>query len=156
LRAGRDAAGRLKAPRHLACRDFLLDGVGVRRYLTVRCNLTESAMAKKLHCSFCGKPDDEIKKLAAGPSGIFICDECVGVCQAIMLGEEAGLSQAFDPKTWPQDRLLALLKPVNAATEAYREHLQMIVETLRGKDVSWGIIAQNLGVSRQTAWERFS
>ena len=47
-------------------------------------------MATKLHCSFCGKSEDEIKKLAAGPSGIFICDECVAVCQAIMQGEEAG------------------------------------------------------------------
>lgn len=136
--------------------DFSLDGAGVRYYLIVRDNLTDGAMTKKLHCSFCGKSEDEIKKLAAGPSGIFICDECVGVCQAIMLGEEAGPNPAFDPKTWPKDRLLALLKPVNAATEAYREHLQMIVETLRGQDVSWGIIAQNLGVSRQTAWERFS
>jgi|ERR1700730_1507735 hypothetical protein len=113
-------------------------------------------MATKLHCSFCGKSEDEIKKLAAGPSGIFICDECVAVCQAIMQGEEAGVSRAFDPKTWPKDRLLALLRPINATADAYREHLQTIVETLRAQDVSWGVIAKNLGVSRQTAWERFT
>jgi len=113
-------------------------------------------MAKRLHCSFCGKSENEIKKLAAGPGGIHICDECVGVCQAIMQGEEAGLNRAFDPRTWPRDRLLALLNPINATAEAYRGHLQKVVETLRAQDVSWGVIAQHLGVSRQTAWERFT
>ena len=113
-------------------------------------------MTNKVHCSFCGKSEEDIKKLAAGPGGIHICDECVGVCQAIMHGEDAGVSRAFDPKTWPKDRLLALLTPMNAAAEAYREHLQTIVETLRAQDVSWGVIAKSLGVSRQTAWERFT
>ena len=110
----------------------------------------------KLHCSFCGKSEDEIQKLAAGPSGIFICNECVGVCQTIMAGEGAGVSRAFDPKTWPKERLLKLLGPVGATADAYREHLQIIVDTLRAQEVSWGEIANGLGVSRQTAWERFS
>jgi ClpX C4-type zinc finger len=118
-------------------------------------NLTDGTMTK-LHCSFCGKSEDEIQKLAAGPSGIFICNECVGVCQAIMAGEGAGVSRAFDPRTWPKERLLALLRPVGATADAYREHLQIIVDTLRAQEVSWGEIANGLGVSRQTAWERFS
>ncbi|MGD0105245.1 MAG: ClpX C4-type zinc finger protein [Rhodopila sp.] len=113
-------------------------------------------MAKKLHCSFCGKSEEEIAKLAAGPGGIHICDECVGVCQSIMQGEGPGVSRAFDPKTWPQERLLSLLGPVNATADAYREHLQTIVETLRAQKVSWSVIASRLGVSRQTAWERFT
>jgi len=125
-------------------------------YLTVRFYLTEKHMAKKLHCSFCGKSEDEIKKLAAGPGKIFICDECVRVCQAVMHGDEAGISRAFDPKTWPKERLLAILKPINETADAYREHLQTIVETLRAQDVSWSVIAAQLGVSRQTAWERFT
>jgi ClpX C4-type zinc finger len=127
----------------------------VRSYLTVRINLTNGAMTK-LHCSFCGKSEDQIQKLAAGPSGIFICNECVGVCQAIMTGEGAGVSRAFDPRTWPKERLLALLRPVGATADAYREHLQTIVDTLRTQDASWAEIANGLGVSRQTAWERFS
>ncbi len=113
-------------------------------------------MAKQLHCSFCGKSSDEVQKLAAGPGGIHICDECVSVCQAIMHGEGPGVSRNFDPKSWPKDRLLALLGPVNATAEAYRDHLQTIVETLRAQKVSWSAIAGRLGVSRQSAWERFS
>jgi ATP-dependent Clp protease ATP-binding subunit ClpX len=35
-------------------------------------------------CSFCGKPQESVKKIIAGPNGVFICDECVEVCQNIM------------------------------------------------------------------------
>ncbi len=37
----------------------------------------------KLHCSFCGKHQKEVKKLIAGP-GVYICDECVGLCEEII------------------------------------------------------------------------
>jgi len=37
-----------------------------------------------IKCSFCGKPQETVKKIIAGPNGVFICDECVGVCQSIM------------------------------------------------------------------------
>lgn len=46
-------------------------------------------MAKKnptLRCSFCGKPQEEVKKLIAGPS-VFICDECVELCREIIAEE---------------------------------------------------------------------
>jgi len=110
----------------------------------------------RLHCSFCGKSEDEIGKLAAGPGGIHICDECVALCEVVMHGDGEGPPRAFDATGWPKERLLALLGPVNAAAEAHRGHLQTIVETLRGHEVSWSAIAERLGVSRQTAWERFS
>ena len=38
---------------------------------------------KKLHCSFCGKAQEEVKKLIAGPN-LFICDECIGLCYEIL------------------------------------------------------------------------
>jgi hypothetical protein len=113
-------------------------------------------MAKKLHCSFCGKSEKEVRKLAAGPGGIHICDECVAACQVIMEGEGTGISHTFDPRTWPSDRLLALLAPLDAVSQAHRKHLQTVVDTLRARDTSWAAIAGKLGISRQTAWERFS
>ncbi|MEI6152564.1 MAG: ATP-dependent Clp protease ATP-binding subunit ClpX [Deltaproteobacteria bacterium] len=42
--------------------------------------------AMKLHCSFCGKSQDEVKKLIAGPM-VYICDECIGLCNEIIQDE---------------------------------------------------------------------
>ena len=41
---------------------------------------------EKLHCSFCGKSQHEVKKLIAGPT-VFICDECVDLCTDIIKEE---------------------------------------------------------------------
>lgn len=38
---------------------------------------------KGLKCSFCGKPQHKVRKLIAGP-GVYICDECIGVCMSIL------------------------------------------------------------------------
>ncbi len=38
---------------------------------------------KSIKCSFCGKPQELVKKIIAGPN-VFICDECIGLCQEIM------------------------------------------------------------------------
>ncbi|KAI4453765.1 atp-dependent clp protease atp-binding subunit clpx-like mitochondrial-related [Holotrichia oblita] len=42
---------------------------------------------KDFFCSFCGKPKELVKKLVAGPNGIFICDECIEICQEIIKKE---------------------------------------------------------------------
>ncbi|MGB3595889.1 MAG: ClpX C4-type zinc finger protein, partial [Pseudomonas neustonica] len=47
---------------------------------------------KLLYCSFCGKSQHEVRKLIAGPS-VFICDECVDLCNDI-IREEVQESQA--------------------------------------------------------------
>ena len=36
------------------------------------------------HCSFCGKSKDEVRRLIAGPDGVFICDDCVEICKAMV------------------------------------------------------------------------
>ncbi|WP_029918220.1 ATP-dependent Clp protease ATP-binding subunit ClpX [Pelobacter seleniigenes] len=46
----------------------------------------------QLTCSFCGKSQDEVKKLIAGPT-VYICDECIELCNDI-IDEEARLDQA--------------------------------------------------------------
>jgi ATP-dependent Clp protease ATP-binding subunit ClpX len=43
-------------------------------------------------CSFCGKPQSEVKKMIAGPASVYICDSCVRVCKTIIdreLGDKA-------------------------------------------------------------------
>ncbi|NLL19612.1 MAG: ATP-dependent Clp protease ATP-binding subunit ClpX [Clostridia bacterium] len=54
----------------------------------------------QLKCSFCGKPQDQVKKLVAGP-GVYICDECIELCNEIIeeeLSEEFGLDVGEIPK----------------------------------------------------------
>ena len=41
---------------------------------------------KNIKCSFCGKPQESVKKIIAGP-GVYICDECINVCQEIIEDE---------------------------------------------------------------------
>ena len=54
------------------------------------------------------------------------------------------------------ERLLTLFAPLERTVHAYREHLSDVVAGLRQREVSWAKIAEPLGVSRQSAWERFS
>jgi hypothetical protein len=112
-----------------------------------------------LHCSFCLKSQHEVKKLIAGPGFIFICDECVSLCDSIIAG-------TFDPSkvdgsnfkigSIATDTLLARLKPIEQTLQGMGNQLQTVVEELRGREVSWARIGEALGISRQSAWERFS
>jgi ATP-dependent Clp protease ATP-binding subunit ClpX len=42
------------------------------------------------NCSFCGKNQDQVKRLIAGPGAVYICDECVELCQEIINEEASG------------------------------------------------------------------
>jgi ATP-dependent Clp protease ATP-binding subunit ClpX len=50
---------------------------------------------KTLYCTFCGKSQHEVKKLIAGPS-VFICDECIDLCNEIIRDELPGLEATKD------------------------------------------------------------
>ena len=56
---------------------------------------------KLLYCSFCGKSQHEVRKLIAGPS-VFICDECVDLCEDI-IREEAieDISKSDERESFP-------------------------------------------------------
>ncbi|NOZ27744.1 MAG: ATP-dependent Clp protease ATP-binding subunit ClpX [Chloroflexi bacterium] len=49
-------------------------------------------------CSFCYRSEDEVQRLIAGPEGVFICDECVVLCQEIL--EEDGIRLGAKPVVW--------------------------------------------------------
>ncbi len=112
-------------------------------------------LPKCLHCSFCGKSQHQVEKLIAGP-GIFICGDCVKLCADIVAGGATPDPKAFSPLLQPTEQLLSLIGSVNFATDASRNFLQSLIDTLRKREVSWADIATELGVSRQSAWERFS
>jgi ATP-dependent Clp protease ATP-binding subunit ClpX len=56
-----------------------------------------SSGEKLLYCSFCGKSQHEVKKLIAGPS-VFICDECIDLCNDI-IRDEASAVETVTPKS---------------------------------------------------------
>lgn len=118
-------------------------------------NSAEVSAAAALHCSFCLKSQYEIAKLIAGPGGIFICDECVHLCNEVIA------ERPLAPGEWsltaiPGERLLERLKPIEQTIQGHGNMLQTVVEELRKREISWAEIGKALGVSRQSAWERFS
>jgi ATP-dependent Clp protease ATP-binding subunit ClpX len=145
-------------------------------FLVVRTILTEAAMAKAskvpgsrrykgiygeqapktFYCSFCLKSQHEVAKLVAGRGLVMICDACVGMCQAYIDGRRPDLSAFSAPKDLPTERLIAQLPGLETTVRGKRTQLQWVVDELRRREVSWADIGQALGVSRQSAWERFS
>ena len=59
----------------------------------------------KLKCSFCGKTQDQVTRLIAGP-GVYICDQCVELCSEIMEDEMTQKAEQVD-----NDTEINLLKP---------------------------------------------
>jgi hypothetical protein len=109
-------------------------------------------LRKPLKCSFCGKSEDRVDKLIAGPK-VRICDACVGICTKILEATPAGFSGW---ESLSEEKLLDGLAASEAAVVGMREVLQQQVDMLRKRGVSWAAIAAALGISRQAAWERFS
>ena len=119
-----------------------------------------SQTSKRVYrCSFCGKAQTEVKTLVSGP-GVFICDECVELCQEIIAKEAATtVSTQTVPGLLPDnaatETLLKTLAGYNGAFERVDASMQDIVDILREREVSWATIGQTLAVSRQAAWKRF-
>jgi len=57
-----------------------------------------SSSEKTLYCSFCGKSQHEVKKLIAGPS-VFICDECIDLCNEIIRDELPAGAEVRDTRS---------------------------------------------------------
>src|ERR1700745_2237103 len=100
--------------------------------------------AQDAACSFCLKPAAEIAKLVAGP-GVFICNECVDLCQEIIRQNPAPVP---DPAAWERDMsdgdLLAHLPRVAAAGAQVEQQLTRWVRMGRAR----GLTPRRLRASR--------
>ncbi len=56
---------------------------------------------KEITCSFCGKSSHDVNRIIAGPNDVFICNECVNLCQEIIDEEEYVMSQDIDFDSLP-------------------------------------------------------
>jgi ClpX C4-type zinc finger len=114
-----------------------------------------SSLTNTSYCSFCFKSQHEVKRLISGPAGIFICSECVDLCNEVIAGRPPNVSGPA-PQELPTERLLERLRPIEDAIQGKGNQLQWVVELLRSREVSWAQIGAALGISRQSAWERFT
>ena len=76
----------------------------------------DMARNSEIRCSFCNKTQDQVRKLIAGPSGVYICDECVEICSDIIEEEYEEEEENLDSDD------INLLKPVEI-----KEHLDEYV-----------------------------
>jgi hypothetical protein len=131
-------------------------------------------------CSFCMKSSTQVRKLIAGP-GVYICDECVDLCGQIIAdefgrpatpgqtgaaGQTGSVSQPATPgqpprlPLWDQvatvDEALDLLPKMAAAGIQVEENLTALVRRARALGATWARVGEALGMTRQSAWERFS
>ena len=51
------------------------------------------SMRTTYRCSFCGKSQDQVQRLIAGPGGVYICDECIDLCREIIEEEQATVAK---------------------------------------------------------------
>jgi len=126
-----------------------------RAEATARKSAGGASPKKDLYCSFCFKSHREVKKLISGPADVFICSECVELCNEVIAGRSPGQTNV-SPEELPTERLLERLRPIEDTIEGKGNQLQWVVELLRSREVSWAQIGNALGISRQSAWERFT
>ena len=62
----------------------------------------------KIRCSFCGKTEKQVRKLIAGPGDVFICDECISLCDEILEDE---LQELYSDRDAEEEVEINLLKP---------------------------------------------
>ncbi|MCX5232687.1 ClpX C4-type zinc finger protein [Streptomyces sp. NPDC006553] len=118
---------------------------------------TTTQPAEPTHCSFCGKPSAEVGKLVAGP-GVHICDECVAEAERIV-AETLGQPSTQRAQVWASmtdEEILRHLPQVAAHIARAEADLRLWVQELRRRGVTWTRIGETFGITRQSAWERFS
>ncbi|MDQ7010739.1 MAG: ATP-dependent Clp protease ATP-binding subunit ClpX, partial [Mariprofundaceae bacterium] len=91
-----------------------------------------------LYCSFCGKSQHDVKKLIAGPT-VFICDECIELCNEIIVeelsGEEArvkhddGLPKPAEIKAFLDDYVIGQEAPKRLLSVAVYNHYKRIAHS---------------------------
>ena len=131
----------------------------------------EDRLAKQtaVHCSFCGRDSSMVGKMIAGP-GVTICNFCVASCNDILADRlviDGGSGQTADDGRvraegafghWERlesNELLAAVRRTDDTLNGVRAAQRAQVGVLRERRVSWSVIGQALGTSRQAAWERF-
>lgn len=104
-------------------------------------------------CSFCGTAGDRVQRLIAGP-GVYICNACVGLCDQILADESVAAFDALEGKD--DEALLAGMARLDASRRQVAGAVDAHARLLRARGVAWSRLGDALGISRQSAYQRFS
>ena len=97
----------------------------------------------RIRCSFCGKTEEQVRKLIAGPDGAFICDECVGICSEIIdeefadeygVGDDINLMTPREMKEFLDDYVIGQDEAKKVLSVAVYNHYKRILSSHK-KDV---------------------
>ena len=97
---------------------------------------TRSDNNKQFRCSFCNKTQDQVRKLVAGPKGVYICDECIEVCTEIMEDEfedynednqEINLMKPMEMKAFLDDYVIGQYEAKKVLSVAVYNHYKRIL-----------------------------
>jgi len=95
-----------------------------------------------LQCSFCGKSEDEVKKLITASSSVYICDECVQLCTEIIAEEygtekeeEVELLKPYQIKESLDDYVIEQDRPKKILSVAVHNHYKRISTNIKMDDV---------------------
>jgi ATP-dependent Clp protease ATP-binding subunit ClpX len=89
--------------------------------------MTLSESSELLKCSFCGKSQKQVRKLIAGP-GVYICDECIELCNEIIEEELGAVGSVSEPTELPNPRQIkAFLDEYVIGQDAAKRQLSVAV-----------------------------
>ena len=93
---------------------------------------------QKVRCSFCGKSEDQVRKLIAGPGGAYICDECITICAEIIdeefreplsMGEEINLMKPMEISEFLDGYVIGQTDPKKVLSVAVYNHYKRILSS---------------------------
>ena len=99
----------------------------------------------KVRCSFCNKSEDQVRKLIAGPSGVYICDECIEICSEIIEeeleddfgmdnGDEINLMKPEEIKSFLDEYVIGQDDAKKALSVAVYNHYKRIMAGCRASE----------------------
>ena len=114
--------------------------------------MAEKIREGKVRCSFCNKSEDQVRKLIAGPDGVYICDECIEICDEILeeeledefnmtVDEEINLLKPEEIKAFLDDYVIGQDEAKKALSVAVYNHYKRI---LAGKDLDVELQKSNI------------
>ncbi|HUE07579.1 MAG TPA: ClpX C4-type zinc finger protein [Acidimicrobiales bacterium] len=110
-------------------------------------------------CSFCFKPNTQVDRLVAGPA-VYVCNQCVDLCSQVIAATPEGPVTGARMMPWEHaqtvDAALAHLPNVARAQHQVEESLLGWVLRARQLGATWAEVGDALGITRQSAWERFA